>query len=751
MPPRSADEIVAFVLIDIAVIVVIARLMRIVCERIHQPAVVGEIIAGILLGPTLLGAFPGQLDLRLFPTDVRPYLNIVANIGLVIFMFIVGLELDTKLVRGKERTVSVISLTSVALPLGLGVILATSIYSSHSVVPFNGGTHTVKELPFALFVGAALAVTAFPVMARILQERGMQRTELGVTALAAAAVDDILAWSLLAVVLSLVVSSGPFGFVKTILWSVLFVAGMFLLVKPGLQLLADKYRRVGRLTPDLLAVIVVGIFGAAFCTAKIGIHPIFGAFLFGAIMPRKDSAELFHEITLQLEQVAVLVLLPVFFVVTGLNTNIRALGSNAVTELPLILLVAIVGKFVGATVAARVQGIPGRQSAAIGTLMNARGLTGLVILSVGQSVGVLDEQLFTMMVVMGVVTTLMTEPGLRLFYPDRILNRDIAEAERAALGVVDAYRVLVSVEKDQPGSGRLVELAADIVDDERPSEVVLTRFLPSRRDDLELGSGLAGQLGTMASSLDEMKGLARRAEDRGVSASVRSQFSEDPLEDLLSQATAVDADVLLSEHDHDGSGDDGIDVPRQGSSTVATLIHPADVLGASDGDPSVTVFGGGGANGTASLELALRVAHSRGVPLRLVEAGDGRRDRRLSHWAERIEHAGVPCSAELGLSSFGRRADLIVVPSPLSGRESGGDGTARLEAVIEELVGDTDSPVLVVQAAEDEDGRDLERLIERCERASKSSHQELADPTGAEPNPQGPPGRASSPARGSDT
>jgi Kef-type K+ transport system membrane component KefB len=743
--PRSVDDVIGFVLIDIAVIVVVARLMRVVCERIRQPAVVGEIIAGILLGPTLLGAFPGQLDVRLFPVDVRPYLNVVANIGLVIFMFIVGLELDTKLVRGKERTVSVISLTSVALPLGLGVLLATSIYSSHSVV----AGMTVKELPFALFMGAALAVTAFPVMARILQERGMQRTDLGVTALAAAAVDDILAWSLLAVVLSVVVSSGVFGFVKTVLWTILFVAGMFILVKPALQLLADKYRRAGRLTPDLLAVIVVGIFGSAFCTGKIGIHPIFGAFLFGAIMPRKDTVELFHEINVQLEQVAVLVLLPVFFVVTGLNTNIRALGSDAITQLPLILLVAIVGKFVGASVAARVQGIPGRQSAAIGTLMNARGLTGLVILSVGQQFHVLDEQLFTMMVIMGVVTTLMTEPGLRLFYPDKILERDIAEAERAALGVVDAYRVLVSVKKDEPDSGRLVELASDIVDDERPSEVVLTRFMPLHRD-LELGSGLAAELGTMASSLDEMKTLARRAEDRGVSASVRSQFSEDPLDDLLSQARTVDADVLLSGHDHDGSADDGTAAPRLGSCTVATLIEPLEVVRGRKGDRLVTVFGGGGPNGAASLELALRVAHSRGVGLRIVEDGDGRRDRRLSHWAERIEHAGVPCSAEIGLSSSGRHADLIVVPSPLSGRERDDMAAERLDAVVEELIGDTDSPILFVQAAEDEDGRDLERLIERCETESRNSQQRQVNPA-ATPGSEGPSREESSRARGSDT
>jgi Kef-type K+ transport system membrane component KefB len=419
----SPSEITAIVFADIALIVVVARVMGALFRRLRQPAVVGEILAGLLLGPSLLGAFPANLPERLFPLEVRPHLEVIAELGLIIFMFIVGLELDTKLLRGKQRVAAVVSLSSVALPFGLGLGLAALLHGAHGQVDGKA----VAFWPFALFIGASISVTAFPVLARILTERGMHRTELGALVLTCAAVDDIIAWSLLAVVLAVLASSGVGNLLFILAASLAFVVVMFTIVRRGLKVVADRYRRAECLTPDLLAVILIGLLASAFVTSRIGIHSIFGAFLFGTVMPRDQTAGLVREVLERLEQVSMLLLLPVFFVATGLNADVRGLGPSGMGELALVLLVACAGKFGGATLAARAQRIRTRKAAAIGVLMNTRGLTELVILNVGLAFGVLDRQLFTMLVVMAIFTTVITGPLLRLLYPDQILQRDLAE------------------------------------------------------------------------------------------------------------------------------------------------------------------------------------------------------------------------------------------------------------------------------------------------------------------------------------
>ncbi|HVF14476.1 MAG TPA: cation:proton antiporter, partial [Acidimicrobiales bacterium] len=524
----KAEEIAPIVFIDIAIVIVVARLVGALFKRIRQPAVVGEILAGIVLGPSVLGAFPGDLPGRVFPLEVRPFLNVLAQLGLIIFMFIVGLELDVSLIRGKERVAAVISLVSIALPFSLGILLAAALHPSH-----QGPANADRFLPFALFIGASMSITAFPVLARILTERRMYRTEIGALALACAAIDDILAWSLLAVVLAVVESTGMVDLPRILVASVLFVAFMFLVVKPRLENLARRHRTAGRLTPDALAVVLIGFLVSAYITSVIGIHSIFGAFVFGVVMPRKETEELFHEILERLEQVTVLLLLPVFFIVTGLGVDVGGLGREALTQLPLILLVAMAGKLIGATVAARAQGLPARQAGAIGILMNTRGLTELVILNVGREFEILDDRLFTMLVVMALVTTIMTEPALRLVYPDRLLQRDIAEAEKAAMGLVEAYRVVVAI-GDPDRAEQLVEAAVDLLGDEDPSELVLTRFRPATGA-LEVGTGVSGQLAEDAATVDRMNALVGRAEARGAQCVVRSQFSDDIARDLIAQ------------------------------------------------------------------------------------------------------------------------------------------------------------------------------------------------------------------------
>ena len=383
-----------------------------------------------------------------------PYLNILAQLGLVLFMFIVGLELDMLLIRGREKIAGTISAASVALPFALGAGLALLLYPMHD----ETAAGPVAPIALALFLGVAMSITAFPVLARILTDRGMHRTPIGVLALACAAVDDIIAWTLLAFVVAVVQGNGPLDVLRIVLLTAVFAAVMFGVVRPLLKRLNDWYRRVGRLTPDILSVVLIGVLTSAFVTEMIGIHAIFGAFVFGAVMPRRDAADLTHEILERLEQVSVLLLLPLFFVVTGLSTNILGLTGGGLWQLALILLVAIGGKFVGAYAGARVMKVRPRQASALGLLMNTRGLTELVILNVGKQLGVLDDELFTMLVLMALITTAMTGPLLKRVYSDRVMQREIAEAERAALGVTDAYRVLVLVDdperaRDLAGSG----------------------------------------------------------------------------------------------------------------------------------------------------------------------------------------------------------------------------------------------------------------------------------------------------------
>ncbi len=660
--------------------------------------VVGEILAGIVLGPSVLGAFPGDLPARIFPMDVRPVLNVLAQLGLIIFMFIVGLELDVSLIRGKERIAAVISLASIALPFSLGILLAATLHQTH-----QGPANADRFLPFALFIGASMSITAFPVLARILTERRMYRTEIGALTLACAAVDDILAWSLLAVVLAIVKSTGILDLPRILVESLLFVAFMFLVVKPRLELLARRYRELGRLTPDILAVILIGILVSAYVTSEIGIHSIFGAFVFGVIMPRKETAAFFHEILERLEQVSVLLLLPVFFIITGLGVDVRGLGRDALTQLPLILLVAVAGKLIGASVAARAQGLSARKSGAIGILMNTRGLTELVILNVGKEFEILDDRLFTMLVVMAVVTTIMTEPALRLVYPDRILDRDIAEAERAAMGLVDAYRVVVAV-GDPNRSETLVDAAVDILGDEDPSELLLTRF--SRAPGaLEVGAGISAQLADVAAVLDQMKALAGRAEARGAKCVIRAQFSDDIAHDLMAQVTAVEGDVLLLPADLEMVADQErakvmerllADAPV----TVAVLVDSRDQgFPAGPGTP-VTVVTGDDAHATAALELGIRVARSRHAPVAVVAGDAGKRSsRRVTEWTELLHRAGVPVATrpeggEASLSRAGllvrRIDDTAVVGVPAEGRQ-----------------------MLLTRAPSDDDGRGLHRLVER--------------------------------------
>jgi Kef-type K+ transport system membrane component KefB len=399
-------------ILQIAVILVVARGVGWSFRRLRQPQVVGEMAAGILLGPSLLGWAAPDISAALFPVKSLGYLSSLSQIGLIVFMFLVGLEFDPKLLRGRGHTAVVTSHASIIVPFFLGSALALYLYPrlSDDSVSFTG---------FALFMGAAMSVTAFPVLARILTERNLLGTRIGAVAIACAAIDDISAWSILAVVVALVRASAAhtsLGF--TLLGSLIYLGFMLVVVKRGLGWLEAYYHARGRLTQDMLGALLLMVLASAWTTEWLGIHALFGAFAMGAVMPK--DAGFVHDVMAKLEDLTVVLLLPIFFAFTGLRTSIGLVqGAEMWGYFGLVLLVACAGKFGGSAIAARVTGLSRRESGAIGILMNTRGLMELVILGIGLELGAISPALYTIMVLMAIVTTAMTTPILELIYPVR--------------------------------------------------------------------------------------------------------------------------------------------------------------------------------------------------------------------------------------------------------------------------------------------------------------------------------------------
>jgi Kef-type K+ transport system membrane component KefB len=408
-------------LVQVGIVVAAARGVGWLFRRIQQPQVMGEMVAGILLGPSLLGWAAPAVSAALFPPASLGFVGAISQLGLLVFMFLVGLELNPRLLRGKSHTAVVTSHASIVVPFVLGSALALYLYPrlSDGSVGFTG---------FALFMGAAMSVTAFPVLARILTERRLMRTRVGAVALACAAVDDVTAWCILAGVVALVRS----GAVEHPLWatvggSVAFILAMLFVVRPLLARLERWFERKGA-TQDLMAVVLLVVLASAWATEWLGIHALFGAFLAGAVMPKGER--FVHAVTGKLEDVTVVLLLPLFFAFTGLRTRIGLVeGAEMWAFCAAIVLVAVAGKWGGSTVAARATGMGWREAGAIGVLMNTRGLMELVILNIGLDIGVISPALFAMMVMMALVTTFMTSPLLELIYPARLIRADRAPAE----------------------------------------------------------------------------------------------------------------------------------------------------------------------------------------------------------------------------------------------------------------------------------------------------------------------------------
>jgi Kef-type K+ transport system membrane component KefB len=380
-------------LADLALILMVARIFGTLARRVGQPTVVGEILGGVLLGPTLLGDFTAVL----FPADVRPALTALANIGVALFMFGVGLEFDLARLERKRRLVVSVSLGSTAFPFALGVLLALLL-----------GEHAPgHRLGFTLFLGMAMAITAFPVLARILEDHGLSDTTIGRVALASAAVCDVAVWVLLAVLVT-VVEGHDQGWLRVLL----FVPYLLVMTTAVRVLLGRLIARTG--TAAALTVVFTGVLVSGASTEWMGLHFIFGAFLFGVVLRMADDAASWAGTVRNMGQINVSLFLPVFFVVAGLGVDLSWMGWTGLAELGVITLVAVCGKFAGVFTAARLHGFESRQAGVLALLMNTRGLTELVLLVIGLRLGLIDDDLYSLMVVMALVTTAMTGPLVKL-------------------------------------------------------------------------------------------------------------------------------------------------------------------------------------------------------------------------------------------------------------------------------------------------------------------------------------------------
>jgi len=394
----------AVLLIQIITIIVVARMFGWLFKKIGQPSVIGEIIAGIVLGPSFFGMYFPEVSMMLFPAASLGNLQMLSQIGLVLFMFVVGMELDLNILRNKAHDAVVISHASIIIPFTLGMGLSYFIYLDYA--PDN-----VQFLSFALFLGIAMSITAFPVLARIVQERGIQKSRLGTVVLTCAAADDITAWCILAIVIAIVKAGSFFSALYVIGLALVYVLIMIRLVRPFLKRIGDLHAQRDSLGAPIVAIFFLVLIVSSYLSEVIGVHALFGAFMAGAIMP--ENKKFRHIFIEKVEDVALVLLLPLFFVYTGLRTQIGLLNDVELWKTTgWIIAVAVIGKFAGSALAARFVGQNWRDSFTIGALMNTRGLMELVVLNIGYDLGVLSPEIFAMMVVMALVTTFMTGPAL---------------------------------------------------------------------------------------------------------------------------------------------------------------------------------------------------------------------------------------------------------------------------------------------------------------------------------------------------
>jgi Kef-type K+ transport system membrane component KefB len=690
---REAGSVFAAFFIAVAVVIVLARLLGMAAVAVGQPRVIGEVLAGIALGPSLLGAISPDVADALFPEDIIPYLEVAAQLGLIFYMFLIGLELDARQIGQRASQIALISNSSVALPMALGICVALPLYTLL-------GPDT-EFLPFALFLGISMSITAFPVLARILVERRMLKRPIGAVVLAAAAFDDVTAWILIALGTAIAVSGAPADVAVTIGLGAVFCLVMGVGVRPLLARASTAYDEAGRIPSGWTALIFAGVLLSAYLTEEIGIALIFGAFVMGLIMPR--HAGLTEDVTKRVEDFVVILLLPLFFVVVGLRTDIGLLDRPELWLITVaLLLTALVGKLAGAALAARVAGFDGRSSSVIGVLMNTRGLTELIVLNLALEKGVISDVLFAALVIMALVTTLITVPMLKVLDPRNELGapleeelqeaRAVSMAEFPALAMYE-QSVLVAPEGDA-ALGQLLSLAGPLARSEPPRELIVARLVRPPRT-----AGLRGGLQTedrlLTEAADEVNAARRELTEEGIAARAVAFISTDPGGDLVRLASSEEVALVLVNGRRPLLGE-GVPrgavgtVLREAPCDVAVLVARGDEAVAPGAGAPVVVPFGGAEHDWAALELAAWTCAATGAPLKLLGAAGQTDDRarvsRLLGDAGLLvqQYAGV--SAEPVVAAPGRerivtaagRAGLLVIGLSERWRQEG-LGEARSE------------------------------------------------------------------------
>ena len=605
----SAD-VMLHVLLALSVVIVMARALGTLFRAVHQPPVIGEIIAGIVLGPSVLGRLAPGVAAYVLPASVAPVLNVIAQIGVILYMFLVGLELDPKLLRNRGHATVAISHASILAPFLMGAALALILFPTLS--PGN-----VSFTSFSLFIAVSMSITAFPVLARILTDRGIHKTRMGAIALTCAAVDDVTAWCLLALVVS-IVEAHTAGALTTIVMALGFIAAMIVVGRPAMVRLTFLYGNRG-LTQGLMAAIFVALLISAMTTDLIGIHAIFGAFALGAIIPHDSS--LARELTDRLEDLVIVLLLPAFFAFTGLRTQIGLVsGLDQWLICALIIAVASMGKFGGAAIAARLTGLNWRDSSALGVLMNTRGLMELIVLNIGYDLKVIPPTLFAMLVIMALVTTFATTPILHFIAPkEEFLNDEAAPEPAAKLRLVRPLRQGMLVPISNPGKVRsLLDLAlsATAADDSPPR---IAAFI--RRPAGGIRSGLREVEHRVVPRSQALSAALDYALEREAAIVPQATWTEAPARDIVRLATEIQAAwILMGFHRPVFGADFRGGVVGQVLEQVADFPINVGVVINETRNPieHISAVIDHSADGWAALDLATRVAQRRNCALEVL-------------------------------------------------------------------------------------------------------------------------------------
>lgn len=469
-------------LLQIILIIVTARMFGFVLRKLGQPTVMGEILAGIILGPSVMGLFfPGFFGF-MFPKESVDIIGFLSEIGLILFMFIIGMELDLGIMKRRMNSAVIIGSASIVFPFICGILLAFFLYDKYA-------PHESTFIAFALFMGIALSITALPVLSRIIIERGMTKSYVGIVSLVSAAFNDIAGWCLLATVVAIVQAGSFIHGVIIIGFSLFYLLIMVFVIRPVLKRAGDIYISNENLNKSVMAVIFLLLFISSFITDVIGIHTLFGAFMAGVIMPNKPG---FKKIIIEkIEDISVIFLLPLFFVYTGLRTDIALISNwHMVSVACLIIVVAVAAKLGGGVIASRLTGMSWKDSFLIGTLLNTRGLITLIVLNVGYEMGILSGEIFTIMVVMALVTTFMTGPLLKLI---DYLNRRISGKSLAFGHAKQHFRILLSFAKPSMGS-KLLQIAALFHSDKNSDHITALHITPNSHITLRNSSSFENEV-----------------------------------------------------------------------------------------------------------------------------------------------------------------------------------------------------------------------------------------------------------------